>query len=151
MNVRNEGLFLPAKLEDFLPPFWKDGDDRLVSGPRQTYRIIGKAEEWVRSSQKQKNYWIIQLSALRSRRFIVEVPENFSQGTSITFVESFSKTDMRIRINLGKNKTRQGVNYEIYKHPKSRRPIPWFKSLMYKKIKKEWVIIEVDGKAIDFE
>ena len=146
MNARNEGLFLPTKLEDFLPPFWKDGEGGWVSGPRQTYRIIGKAEERVSSSQKQKNYWIIQLSALRSHRFIVEVPENFSQGTSITFMESFSKTDMRIRIN--RDQKQKGLNISFYRDPETRALMKWRKNLMYQKIKKEWVLTHVDGRII---
>lgn len=151
MNEKSGALFTLVKIEDFLPGCLKEGDGPWMPNPKQTYRIIGKGEvNKTRPQQKQKIFWIIQSVVHPSNRYTVIVPENLIQGASITFMERTPETDERIRINRSKGKKGK-LKYSMYRHPKYGEPLAWFQSLMYKKIKKEWVIIEVDGKAIDFE
>lgn len=149
MSKKDDSLFKPACLEDFLPKFLKDKTGPLrFHCRRQTYRIVEKVEVRVSASQKKRSYWIIQYWVNPSVMFIVEVPENLNRGDSITFMERLSKADARIRINLDKSRKGKGVRIGIYTDPKSGAKLRYNKSLLYQKIKNEWILVEVDGRII---
>jgi hypothetical protein len=142
-NLRSKEFFVPATLDIFLPRA-SDFEGVWNSNPRYTMKIIGKGQVTMALSQKSRDYWIIQSSTIPSLRYAIFVPKGMVSGFSVTFMERTKRGDgLRIRINRKK-----GV-WVSCSHPKTGSTVFWQNSVMYQKIKRKWVIIEIDGRPVN--
>jgi hypothetical protein len=148
-NAKSKALFVPANLEDFLPGA-SVIDGMWRSNPRQTYRIIGEADVVMDTAEGWRHVFVIQLSTIRSLRYSVVVSEVIPQeGDSITFMERTSRDDVRIRINIDKKNIVREVPLLI--DLPNGEMLVWKKSVMFKKVGGAWLLIEVDGRKVQFE
>jgi hypothetical protein len=139
----NLTLFVIHPLEEFLP-YARSRYGKFVAHPKESWKIIGKGSVFLSNNKEASRFAILQRSH-KGTKYAVFIPEDMCIGDFIVFLKRSSESDMRIRISRRKAK---GIPWALYSHPETKEPMPWTKSLMYQKVKKKWVLIEVDGKPV---